>query len=245
MDFDKILGVLQAKKLDESDQEEIKKQLQSIVELEATRMVSESLETEKERLVEEYEDKFEDYKKDITSKFSNFVDSVLDEELTIPDRVLEYAYKGELYEPIIEGFKQRMAIDEGLLDDEVKDILKEAKEEIVNLRKELNESYQEVLEVKEDAKAMASELYIRKKVEGLSEDKKESIMSLLEGVTDKGEIDRKFAILVEEVVEDSLLGDGEKGRGSSEILLEEKKEESKDPFNQYLDSYLKTAKNGI
>ena len=75
---------------------------------------------EKERLVTEYETKFEDYKKDITSKFSNFVDSVLDQELTIPEKVMEYARKGELYTDLVEQFKIRIGIDEGVLDEEAK-----------------------------------------------------------------------------------------------------------------------------
>ncbi|NIQ07682.1 MAG: hypothetical protein GWO20_18795, partial [Candidatus Korarchaeota archaeon] len=92
--------------------------------------VEEALVSEKEKLVEEFEEKFEDYKEDVTSKFSNFVDGILEEEMVIPEKIVRYARLGELYEDLIDQFKVRLAIDEGLLDAEVKGMLGEAKEEI-------------------------------------------------------------------------------------------------------------------
>ena len=94
---------------------------------------------------------------------------VLDEELKIPEKVLHYAKIGEEYQPLIEQFKVKMAIDEGVLTDEVKSILKEAKEEIQSLKSELNKATAEKMELTEDAKEMAVHIYLRKKCDGLVE----------------------------------------------------------------------------
>lgn len=199
MDLEKILQMLGVEKLDESQKNEISEKLQGIVEVKAEEMMKDKLSTEKDKLVEEYEKKFEEYKEDITNKFSNFLDSVLDEELNIPEKVIEYARKGELYEDLIEQFKTRLAIDEGLLDNEVKELLREAKKEIINLRNEVNSLTESNLEVSEDAKKLAVSLYIHEKCDGLTESKKSKVMSLLEDITDKEKIDAKFDIILETI----------------------------------------------
>ena len=202
--LDEVLKVLGVDKLDESQQTLITEKIETMVDVKARERADELLKEEKEILVEEYEAKFEDYKKEITSKFSDFVDSVLDEELEIPEKVIQYAKKGELYEELIDQFKIRLAIDEGLLDEEVKNLLREAKEEILSLKSTVNESMAREMELKEDAKTMAANLYLRKKCDGLMESQKAKVMSLLEDVTDKSEIDKKFKYVVESILGEAL-----------------------------------------
>lgn len=195
--MDKLLEMLGVHKLDEKEQEAIREKLETLIELKSKEAVDEKLQEEKEKLIEQYEEKFEAYKEDITSKFSNFVDEILDEQMTIPEKVLEFARKGELYSDLIEQFKVRLGVDEGLLDEEVKALLKEAKQEIQKLRTELDESYKERLEVKGDAQELASELYIRRKCDGLTVEQSNHVMQMLEGIVDRNEIDRKFGVIVE------------------------------------------------
>jgi hypothetical protein len=197
MDLKKLLELLGVDSLDEDKQNEIKDSLKTIIETRAKEEADELLKKEKETLVESMEDRFEEYKKEITSKFSNFVDSVLEEELVIPEKVLEYARKGELYNELIEQFKVRLAIDEGLLDDEVKDLLREAKKEILGLREELDELIDEKLETELKAQQLDAEMHLRQKADGLTEAKKLKVFELLEGTTDKEEIDKKFDLIVE------------------------------------------------
>jgi len=202
MNIEKVLEMLGVEKIDESKQSEIKDTLSTIIESRASELASEKIEegvsAEKERLVEEFETKFEDYKEDVTSKFSNFVDSILEEEMVIPEKIVRYARLGELYEDLIDQFKVRLAIDEGLLDNEVKDMLKEAKEEITGLRGEVNELTGKKLQLEKDAKDMATHIYLRKKCDGLTESQKNSVFSILEGAS-KEDIDKKFDIVVESV----------------------------------------------
>jgi len=197
MDLKKLLELLGVDKLDETKQDEIKDALKTIIDTRAKEEAEGLLKEEKEALVEKMEDRFEEYKKEITSKFSNFVDSVLEEELVIPEKVLEYARKGELYNELIEQFKIRLAIDEGLLDNEVKDLLREAKKEILSLREKMNNLMDEKLELELEAQKLDAEMHLRKKTDGLTEAKKLKVFDLLEGVTDKEEIDKKLPLIVE------------------------------------------------
>jgi rubrerythrin len=199
MKIEDILKSLNVEKLDESQQASIKEKLENIIDVKARERADSILEEEKKTLVTEYETKFDDYKKDITSKFSNFVDSVLDEELQIPEKVLKYAKLGENYTDLIEQFKIKLAIDEDVLTGEVKNLLKEAKDEIVKTRDELNKVLAEKLTLEEDAKEMAAHIYLRKKCDGLTESQKSKVMSILGDLKNTKEIDKKFDILVEEL----------------------------------------------
>jgi hypothetical protein len=197
MDLKKLLELLGVDSLDETKQEEIKDSLKTIIDTRAKEEADTLLKSEKEALVESMEGRFEEYKKEITSKFSNFVDSVLEEELVIPEKVLEYARKGELYNELIEQFKVRLAIDEGLLDEEVKDLLREAKKEIIGLREQVDGLMEAKLEQELRAQQLDAEMHLRQKADGLTEAKKLKVFELLEGVTDKDEIDKKYNLIVE------------------------------------------------
>ena len=197
MDLKKLLELLGVDSLDETKQEEIKDSLKTIIDTRAKEEADTLLKSEKEALVESMEGRFEEYKKEVTSKFSNFVDSVLEEELVIPEKVLEYARKGELYNELIEQFKVRLAIDEGLLDEEVKDLLREAKKEIIGLREQVDGLMEAKLEQELKAQQLDAEMHLRQKTDGLTEAKKLKVFELLEGVTDKDEIDKKYDLIVE------------------------------------------------
>jgi hypothetical protein len=263
--MDKLLELLGANKLNESDQSQVKERLQTLIEVKAQELSEGKLQEAKEQLVESYEAKFEDYKEEITSKFSNFVDSVLEEEMVIPDKILEYAKKGELYHDLIEQFKIRLSVDEGLLDEEVKSLLKESKEEILRLRGDLDGVIAENLEVKQDATELAAELYLRRKCDGLTESQKHRILEMLSGITDREEIDRKFNFVIEAYDDKDMKDEKEKdekekdededkemkedvgkGKIDSEIINEDedlnKIDESANPFKQHLQRYVEVLR---
>jgi hypothetical protein len=198
--MDEILKALGIEKLDESQITALKEKIESIVDVKARERADSLLKDESEKLVEEYEGKFEEYKTDITSKFSNFVDTVLEEELKLPEKVVEYAKKGELYDEVIQTLKTRLAIDEGVLNEEVKGLLREAKEEILSLREGLNEEIGKRMAAEEDAKALAAHLYLRKKCDGLTEAQRTKVINLLGDLTEKKDIDNKFQIVVDTIL---------------------------------------------
>jgi len=243
--MDKIYEILGLTNLDESVQTEVKQKLSDIIDIKAKEVSESLLKEKKEELITEYEEKFEEYKSEITSKFSNFVDSILDEELSIPENILEYAHKGELYSDLIEQFKVRLAIDEGILDDEVKGLLREAKEEIISLKEEINNKTAIELEQQNDLQEMSAALYIRKKCDGLTESQKTKIMSILEGITEKSEIDRKYNVILESInekeemeEEEETLGEGHENVETKEVL----NENYNGAFDNYIDSYVSVLK---
>jgi hypothetical protein len=232
--MDKILELLGANKLNEDTQNDLKEKLQTIVEVEAKKLSDTQITEQKTALVEEYEEKFNEYKDDITLKFSNFVDNVLEQELVIPEKIMEYAKKGELYHDLIEQFKVRLSVDEGLLDEEIKGLLKEAKEEIVTLRKKSDENIKENLDLQKDAQEMAAQLYLHDKCRGLTESQKETMFSILSGITDKEEIDRKFDVVKESERFDPVnVGDDE---GEKVISKMKKKSDPKNGEDQVQES---------
>lgn len=79
-------------------------------------------------------------------------------------------------------------------------MLAEARDEITSLRDQLNGTIAENIEVKRDAEAMAANLYLRKKCDGLTEAQKARIMPLLEGERNTDVIDKKFAFIMENVM---------------------------------------------
>lgn len=237
MELDKILEMLGVDKLDESKQTEVQEKLQTIIETKVDEKVKEKEETLKEELTEQFEQKFEDYKTDITEKFSNFLDEVIEEEMKIPEKIKEYARKGELYSDVMETLKVRMGIDEGVLDDETKSLIKESRDEISKLTDQVNSLTSENMEMKKDAKELSAGLYLREKCEGLPFKQKEKIISLLEGITSKEEIDKKFDVLAESTKnEETELTEENKGKGKEEGNLTE--EVSDDPFTQMKQQWL-------
>jgi hypothetical protein len=233
MDISKILELIGANKLDESTQKTVSENLTAAIEIAVKESVTAKLDEEKKVLVETYEKKFEDYKEDITAKFSNFVDTVLENELQIPEKVLTFAKKGELYDDLIEQFKVRLGVDQGLIDEEVKGLLKEAKEEILKLREETNRQIAENLEVKKDAQEMAAQLYLHEKCKGLTEAQKNHVFTILEGIVDKAELDKKFDILKESDYFPAVEVGNDKGKEA--IDKSKKKSDPKDNEDQVME----------
>ncbi len=201
--MDKIFEILGIERLDESKQVELKETLKTVIDIKATEIAESKVEAllgeAKDKLKEEYEVKFDEYRDTLTSKFSNFVDSVLDEEMIIPENVIKFARQGELYHELIEQFKTRLAIDEGMISAEVRAMLKEAKGEIEALREKLDESKGTNLTLEKDTSEMAAQLYIREKCDGLTESQKKHVVGLLGDEILKENIDKKFDIIVKTI----------------------------------------------
>lgn len=212
--MDKLLELLGIKDISEEKKSEIKTYLDTLIqtkmdeevekkvtekELELQEAKKQEIDAEKQNLVE----KFEEYKEEITEKLSNFIDSVIQEDVQIPEKLAEFARKGELYEDVLETLKVRMAIDEGMISDEVKELLSEAKAEIVKSREKADEQTEKMLTLEAENKKLKTQSYINEKCEGLPTAKRKKIVPLLEGLSSEEEIDKKFDILIE-MVKDSV-----------------------------------------
>ena len=74
--------------------------------------------------------------------------------------LMKYKSKGELYEDLIDQFKIRMSVDAGLLDEEVKTLLKETSTEIKTLRAGINNMIAKNLTIKGDCQEMGAALFL-------------------------------------------------------------------------------------
>lgn len=227
MDLTKVFEILKVEALDESAKAEVEKFITDLVDIKAKDKaleISEAVLAEaREELTEEFEQKFEDYKEETLSKWSDFVDSVIAEELQIPEEVKQYAKYGEQFKPILDQIRTQLGINEGTLDETAKDLLKEAKSEIESLRSEYNSLMKEAMELREDAKEMAAHIYLRKKCDGLTEAQKTKVMAIIGDITDVKQINEKFELVLEHV-------------------LDEKKKHKKEEEEEELDEKKKKAK---
>lgn len=223
----KIFEILKVDQLDESAREDVAKYLGEVVELKAKERAVELSEgvlaEEKERLTEEFAAKFEEYKDDISDKWSGFVEKVIEEEVQIPDSIKEFAALGETYQPLLEAIRTQLAISEGSVDEEAKALLREAKEEIVSLRSEVNRLMSENMTLTEDAKAMATHIYLRKKCDGLTEAQKTTVMTMLSDLTDVKAINEKFEFVLE-----NILNEKKKAKKEDDEDDEDKEDEDKE-----------------
>lgn len=205
--------------LDQSIVQELQQLVNEIVDTKvdmvAAQKVQEALnptiEDAKRQLADDYANKFEDYKLDTATKFSNFCDEVFDAELSIPEDIKEWAYKGQRYADLIEQIRARVIVDEGGVNAEVASTLQEARDEITKLRNELNmqisenvsmkDKYEEVLlESKAKIEELASHVYISEKCEGLTTANRSKIMNLLKGETDTAKIDERYEFIIKNVI---------------------------------------------
>lgn len=213
--MDKLKTIFQKLELSEDVLNELVKEVQTLVEI----SVKDQVEKEKEKIQEELnkqneewknseigklEEKFEEYKESIVKKFSDFVDHVITEEIEIPEQVREYARKGQIYEPIIEEFKTKIAVDQGLIDEEVKSILKEAKDKIIELENKNDELFGELLNLREESEKNAIKAHLLEKCEDLTLEQKEFMKRVLGDASSIEEIDEKFDIVLEQAGKDAL-----------------------------------------
>jgi hypothetical protein len=236
MDLKDILKDLAIESLTEEQQTTITTKLEDIISFQVNEQVAEKLEAEKENLVEEFENKYEEYKQDITAKFSNFVDEVLEEEMAIPENIVEYARYGELYKDLIDQIKIRVGIDEGILSEEARNLLKDARDEIIRLQDELNSEIEAKLESQADAQNLALETYRQMKCESVPSVQRKKVLVLLEGARTKEEIDRKFSFIMEHKLFEGAVddvdpeGSGQHTLNENDVVIE-KTEKNDNPDN--------------
>lgn len=234
-----ILKMLNVEALDESVQSQVKDKINSIIdekantkaEVIAAETISEkvkaAVDEATESTINDLETKFDDYKLEISEKFSDFVDGVIEEELEIPKNILEYAHKGEVYSDLIDQFKIRLSIDEGVLDEEAKGLLKEANDELDSKDEKINSLMAENIDLKADNKDMAISLYINEKCEGFTSSQRDKMSIVLEGLKTQEQIDEKFELVKGLIIESKKEDDYEDEEGTGDMDDEDMDEKKK------------------
>jgi len=207
--MDELKKLFESLEVDKEALDEVVKKAQTLVDArvkdqtetireEIQNQVNEENEKWKEEQIQVFEEKYEEYKETMTSKFSEFVDHVISEEIKIPEKVREYARKGQIYEPIIEEFKSKIAVDQGLIDEEVKSLLSEARDKIVELQGKYDETFGESLELSERLRKAEVKAHLLEKCEELTLEQRKFMVRVLSDAESVEEVDEKFETILEQ-----------------------------------------------
>ena len=95
--------------------------------------------------------------------------------------VIEYNVQEiEAYQDLINDIKIRMTVDAGLLDDEIKSLLKECKQEILTLKQNISDLQQDNLETFEACRIMSLQIHTNYRLMEIKDDvKREKLKKLL------------------------------------------------------------------
>lgn len=163
---------------------------------------NEELKTEidsiKENTLEEVKKEVEEYKESLVEKISAYLDSEL--EKLIPEEAIDAVAKLEIYEPLVEGFKNTIAKYGMEIDSEGHELLKEAKEEIENLRDAYDVATKKNVELVSEMDKINATVTLMEKCDGLTEDQKRKMVVIFKGKSED-EINERFDEVRDMVVE--------------------------------------------
>lgn len=163
--------------------------------------------TLKESTLEQVKEEVESHKEGLVDKLSSFLDEELKE--LIPDSIVEAAAKVEIYEPLVESMKSAFA-EKGIeIGSEGHEVLKEARDEIVTLRDDVNTKTVAYNELSEKSEQLLARYVLNEKCEGLTVEQKDKVCTIFKNDSVE-EINEKFDSVRDLVVEDvGTDGDGD------------------------------------
>lgn len=182
-------------------EEELKTKYDDLAEKYVAKTVSEKLESEKAKLVEEYDTKLESLEKKIVTKLDSFLDHVISEQIS--DETLEKIALNEVSLPVIDGIKKVFSENHIELQSEGTKMIEEAQKAKTDLEKQLSESIAKNMELEERLEKTATYLLISEKTEGLTDTQKKRVVKMFKDKSFdevKDKIDT-FVEMVKETVE--------------------------------------------
>ena len=156
------------------------------------------IDTIKENTLEDVKKEVEEYKESLVEKISAYLDSEL--EKLIPEEAIDAVAKLEIYEPLVEGFKNTIAKYGMEIDSEGHELLKEAKEEIENLRDAYDVATKKNVELVSEMDKINATVTLMEKCDGLTEDQKRKMVVIFKGKSED-EINERFDEVRDMVVE--------------------------------------------
>ena len=246
--MDGILEVLQEKLGEEVFTEEFQNEVKSQLEVIVNEKVQEKIETEKQTLTEKLQKEYDEKKEQLEEKVKQEVAEYkveLDESI---DGYLDYAVKEYFQEnkvaiqdeftvkaakELIEKFAAIIEDNHFTVDVDQKKRLVKMEEKLNEVQSKLNKVIRENIEKKMEIEEYKKSLKFKKLTEGLSKVKIEKVLTLTEGLEfkDLNDFERKVKLCVDRVSESKKQPKEE----VKEELTESKKEESKESS---IDKYL-------
>ena len=165
--------------------------------------VKSKIRTEVERLEDEYKTELEESikvtKVELSEKVNTYLDYVVEEWMKENELAIERGLKGEIAEDFISGLKQLFEDHYVDIPDDKYDVLEAQSEKITELENKLNESIQQVVDLKKVKGSLVREKVISESTEDLADTEIEKFKSLTEDVefTDEESFKEKLDTLKE------------------------------------------------
>lgn len=141
--------------------------------------------------VKQLEEQFEEAQDILEDKTYRFVEDFLNDGIDLPREMRKYIAIGQRYSNFIDMFKSRVRFDEGLLNQETKDLLMMARAEIKKMRGIISGTKADTLQIKKDMQNMERAIYTHEQIQLLKTDsQKKKARTLCEGITSKYKIDQ-------------------------------------------------------
>ncbi len=188
------------------------------------------------------------FKEELVAKISKYLDVAVQEKFPVEE--IKEAVKNTTARKILEQVKQVVSIDEGFINETIREAVQDGKNTIDRLSEELNDAVKTNIEISQKLKATATDLVLEQKTAGFSKDKKSYVVRILkekdpEFVTENfdhvvkmfgKEEDTKTQILAEDAKKKSTIVTGNvdnpRSKVKDESLLKESTEQ--EPVNEYL-----------
>lgn len=162
------------------------------------KLILEETEKLKQTLTEEFEEKKAVLEENYVEKLNDFLEHEISEHIT--EEAIEKIAINETYQPVVEGIKKLFS-EQGLeLDSEGSTLLKEAHEEIVDLKADVSRLMEENIELNKLLEKMSIRDIINTKCEGMIPEQKERVVNMFEGKS-FDEVESKIDSFVDLVLE--------------------------------------------
>jgi hypothetical protein len=152
-------------------------------------------ETQDAALVEEVKK----FKAGMVDKVSDYLEAKLTE--TVPAEIMESAAKLKVLEPLVQGVMESFSKNFVKLDTTSFKLIKEAKEQIDVLEKQVQEKAKAEIALKKEIREVQKNMKVKSLTEGLTQAQKEKAVKLLEGV-EVEELEGRWAKIRDIVIED-------------------------------------------
>jgi hypothetical protein len=205
--------------------------------------INEGVEEAKAQLIKEYDDKMDKIDEIVEKTLDTFLESEIIPQVS--DEMINKIAINEAFAPIVNGMKQLLENNFVSVDSDGSKLLTEAKNEIINLKKETSDLIAEKIQLNERLEKAATFMLINEKSEGLTENNKKRMTEMFKGKS-FDEVEGRINEYVEFLVESSNRNEDSEDNGmiNEDIDPENKDKDKNDNSNTEDESIMaKMAEN--
>ncbi|MDD4109939.1 MAG: hypothetical protein PHS54_00135 [Clostridia bacterium] len=118
-----------------------------------------------------------EFKENLLSQLSNYIELYI--EKTIPHDELKEAVENKRAQKMIDQLKQIIALDDGFINDTIKEAVADGRKTIDSLKQELNEAIKQNIQITQTLKTRSAELVLEKNTANLPKEKRQYVMRML------------------------------------------------------------------